>query len=1004
MFARSLLFAFLPAAACAADLPYAGLPADKAAAVMRLPEGFRVEVFAAEPDVTQPIAMTIDHRGRLWVAEGHSYPVKRPDGEGKDRILIFEDTDGDGRHDVRKVFAEGLNLVSGLEVGFGGAFVGQAPELLFFPDADGDDVPDGPPEALLDGWHYEDTHETLNSFIWGPDGWLYGCHGVFTHSRVGPPGTPDDERVPLNAGIWRYHPTSRAFEVFAHGTSNPWGVDFDERGQSFLTCCVIPHLFHVIPGARYFRQAGRHFDRHVYEDIATIAKHRHFVGYQWTAEDKQASLDYGGGHAHAGAMIYQGDAWPEEFRGQLLMNNIHGARLNADSLTPAGSGFVGDRLPDFCLTDDVASQMLYLRTGPDGNAYVIDWYDTSQCHDRDISKHNRANGRIWKIVYETPGSPSPLGGAPLDVARLGTDALIALLTHDNVWHRRHAQRALQERNDPATADALLDLLYDGDPLTRLRGLWAAAACGVLTGDQLDAALSDSDEDVRVWAVRLLAQTRPALPMSGGTPRAIGDLPPLPAFGDRLDDLRLMAEIEPAAPVRLELASLAQRLPTAERWDLLEALLARGGDAGDHNLPLMLWYAFEPLVPADPDRALAVALAGEIPTVRRLTLRRVGDLGTPESRESLVIAAANAAGAGEEARALDALAGLSDAFAGRRAERPSGWEAAVATLLKSESEAVRDRAGAFDYRFGNPAAGEERRAALADPDQPESRRREALADLLAVESADLPEFLRRMISTQPAEPLTAPLIRGLAAADDPANAAFLRQYYPRFNPDGKRAALSVLSSRKDGAAVLLDAMGTGEIPPADLTADLARQVRNLNDKTLTARLGEVWGTVAETDADRARLIDGLKRKLDTSRNANDVPPDLAAGKGLFTKTCGQCHELFGEGGKIGPGLTGSNRKDLDYLLSNIVAPSAVMAKDYRPTVLLTADGRVLTGLIQEETDAAITLATADAVVVVPAAEVVDRTESDTSMMPDGLLNPFSTQQIRDLVGYLRSDGS
>ena len=886
-------------AATASDLPYAGLPAEEAALAMRLPDGFRVVPFAAEPDVVQPIAMAIDHRGRLWVAEGHSYPVKRPEGEGKDRILIFEDTDGDGRHDVRKVFAERLNLVSGLEVGFGGAFVGQAPELLFIPDADGDDVPDGPPEALLDGWGFQDTHETLNSFVWGPDGWLYGCHGVFTHSKVGPPGTPKEDRVPINAGIWRYHPTSRAFEVFAHGTSNPWGVDFDERGQSFLTCCVIPHLFHVIPGARYFRQAGRHFDRHVYEDIATIAKHRHFVGYQWDAGDKRASDDSGGGHAHAGATIYQGDAWPAEFRGRLLMNNIHGARLNADSLTPAGSGFVGDRLPDFCLTDDRASQMLYLRSGPDGNLFVIDWYDTSQCHDRDIDAHNRSNGRIWKIVHEGAGSPSPLGGAPLDVARLETDELVGLLTHPNVWHRRHARRALQERADPATAARLAPLLTDPDPLTRLRGLWAAAATGTLTADHLDRGLADPDEAVRAWSVRLLAQSRPALPMSGGVPRAVGTLPPLPAFGDRLSRLTEMAKSEPAAPVALELASLAQRLPVAERWGLLTALLSRADVAGDHNLPLMCWYAFEPLVPADPERAAGVALAGNDPTVRRLTLKRVGDLGSAEGREALVAVAAAAVGARDDAAALDALAGLADALAGRKAKRPAGWDAAVAALRGGADPAVRDRAIGLDYRFGNAAAGKERRAVLADAGVPDDRRRAALADLLDVPSDDLPTFLRRLISAAPAGPLAPDLVRALGAANDAENPPFLRQYYPRFEPPGRRAALSVLVARPAGADELLTAMAEGEIAPTDLTADLARQIRGRDDARLTARLEEVWGTVAETDEDRAAQIAGLKRKLDSPNNDSDVAPDRGAGKLLFTKTCGQCHELFGEGGNIGP---------------------------------------------------------------------------------------------------------
>ncbi|MEZ6145608.1 MAG: hypothetical protein R3B91_09390 [Planctomycetaceae bacterium] len=225
-----------------------GLAPAEAAAHMSVPQGFHVTLAAGEPQVHQPIAFAIDDRGRLWVAEAYTYPQRAPEGEGRDKIIILDDTDHDGTLDSRKVFMEGLNLVSGIEVGFGGVYIGAAPYLLFVPDQDGDDRPDAEPEVLLDGFGYQDTHETLNSFIWGPDGWLYGCHGVFTHSRVGKPGTPDDERIPLNAGVWRYHPTRHEFDVFARGTSNPWGVDFNDRGQSFITACVIPHLWHMIQG------------------------------------------------------------------------------------------------------------------------------------------------------------------------------------------------------------------------------------------------------------------------------------------------------------------------------------------------------------------------------------------------------------------------------------------------------------------------------------------------------------------------------------------------------------------------------------------------------------------------------------------------------------------------------------------------------------------------------------------------------------------------------------
>ena len=252
---------------------------EETARKMKVPEGFSVKVFAAEPDIVQPIAFAMDGRGRLWVCENLSYPNWKPDGN--DRITILEDTDGDGRFDKKKLFYDKLNNASAIEVGFGGVFVGSNPHLLFIADKNGDDEPDGAPEVLLDGWGHQDMHEILNSFAWGPDGWLYGCQGVFTQSSVGPPGTPENQRTPFNAGVWRWHPTKRKFEVFAHGTSNPWGIDWNDQGQAFITACVIPHLYHVVQGGLYQRQAGKHFNPNAYDDIKTIAKHRHFAGGDW---------------------------------------------------------------------------------------------------------------------------------------------------------------------------------------------------------------------------------------------------------------------------------------------------------------------------------------------------------------------------------------------------------------------------------------------------------------------------------------------------------------------------------------------------------------------------------------------------------------------------------------------------------------------------------------------------------------------------------------------------
>lgn len=432
--------------AAAADVPpidsvkFAGLSPEQAVKEMSLPPGFKATLFAGEPDVVQPIAFCIDSRGRLWVAEAYTYPNRAKEGEGCDRILVFEDTNGDGKFNRRTVFIEKLNLVSGIEVGFGGLYVGAAPYLMFIPIQDGDEPkPAGEPKILLDGWGWQDTHETLNTFLWGPDGWLYGCHGVFTHSRVGKPGTPDPERIPINAGVWRYHPTKHIFEVFGEGTSNPWGIDFDEHGQCWLEVCVIPHLFHIVQGGRYHRQAGSHFNPHVYDDIKTVADHVHWAGNKGPHAGNARSAALGGGHAHAGLMVYQGENWPAEYRGQIFIGNIHGASINWDTPERRGSGFVGRHNPNLIEFNDKWSQVINFQAGPDGAVYFIDWYDKNECHSGDPNHHDRTNGRIFRISYGDPKFEKR------DLRTLSNAELLKLITSKNEFHSRHARRILQER-------------------------------------------------------------------------------------------------------------------------------------------------------------------------------------------------------------------------------------------------------------------------------------------------------------------------------------------------------------------------------------------------------------------------------------------------------------------------------------------------------------------------------------------------------------------------------
>jgi putative membrane-bound dehydrogenase-like protein len=575
------------------------VPPEQAARRMIVPDGFVVTLFAGEPDIRQPNAMCLDDRGRVWVAENYSYTGPQGPWEptGRDRILIFEDRDGDGRFDERKVFIDTLSFVSGLEIGYGGVWVGSPPNLLFIPDRDGDDRPDGPPRVVLDGWGHQDQHETLNSFIWGPDGWLYGCQGVFTHSRVGKPGTPDDRRVPLNAAWWRYHPTKDRFEVFAEGTSNSWGIDFDDLGQAFGTACVIPHLYHVIQGARYQRQSGKHFNPYTYDDIKHIGDHTH-VGIEGRK----------GGHAHGGARIYQADAFPAEWRGKLIMGTIHHHGMYADTLERRGSGFVGRHVGDFLMANDPYYLGFNFDVGPDGAITVIDWYDPRECHGQ--TPEHQQTGRIYKIAYGNKRAPP----TP-DLRRLPSADLVALQLHSNEWYVRHARRILAERGpDPATHRALATQLAERPEVSRrLRALWALHATGGLSEETLLTQLAAPNEYQRAWAVQLLAE-------DGNASDAV------------LARWAQMAREDESPVVRLYLACAMQRTAPERRWSILEALAAHGEDADDHNLPLMLWYALEPLVPLDAKRALALASGGKIPLLRKHVARRVaeGGVARPEA--------------------------------------------------------------------------------------------------------------------------------------------------------------------------------------------------------------------------------------------------------------------------------------------------------------------------------------------------------------------------------------
>ena len=564
-----------------------GTPGPEAVKLMTVPPGFKAHLFATEPDIKQPNAFCIDDRGRLWVAENFSYTG--PGGpwkpSGRDAILIFEDTKGTGTFDKRTVFMDNLSFISGLEVGFGGVWVGSPPNLLFIPDRDGDGKPDGPPQVVLDGWGHHDQHETLNSFAWGPDGWLYGCQGVFTHSRVGKPGTPDDQRTVVNAAIWRYHPIKQVFEKYAEGTSNPWGVDWDDNGQMFIEACVIPHLWYVVQGGRYQRQGGQHENKFTFDDIKTIADHKH--------DNIQGRK---GGHAHGGCRFVLNDEFPPEYRNKFIIGTIHHHGMYTESFERTDSGYVGKHVGDFMMANDPLYLGFNHEFGPDGALYVIDWYDPRPCHGQTPAHID--TGRIYKITY---GESKKVD---VDLSRLTSTELVKLLLSRNDWYVRHARRLLEERGkDPIAIQAVHSLYASAETPQKLRLMWALHGMGGATEEFLLDQLQSKEEYIRGWAAQLLLEDRKAGPAV-------------------VKALVRLAKDDPSSAVRLYVAAAAQRVAPAERWEIVEALAAHAEDAADHNLPLMVWYATEPLVMTDTARAAKLMAISKLPRLREFITRRM----------------------------------------------------------------------------------------------------------------------------------------------------------------------------------------------------------------------------------------------------------------------------------------------------------------------------------------------------------------------------------------------
>jgi putative heme-binding domain-containing protein len=687
-------------------------------------------------------------------------------------------------------------------------------------------------------------------------------------------------------------------------------------------------------------------------------------------------------------MCYLGGAWPDKYKGQLFMGNIHGRRINMDILKPKGSGYVASHGPDFLLANDEWARFINLKYGPDGNVYLIDWYDKQACHLPQPEVWDRTNGRIYKISYR---GTKPVTG--IDLQKCTDEELVKYQLHENEWYARHARRILMERHFESLSIktraseltrselTLLEKLRDlagsqKDETKLLRCLLTLHALVGSANHSVNTVQLGREENplVRAWIVQLALQEG----------RASSEL------RSRLAEL---ASADKSALVRRNIASGLQRIPVTDRMSILAGLLSHAEDASDSNLPLLYWYALEPLAGEDPKVALELATNGKIPILLQFTARRIATTAKKEENELLAAALLRAADSKNADQALLILRGMNEGFKGRKdVPAPDAWSATADKLASLDRPEMKSLATSVAITFGDPKAFAAMRGVLANTNASTAERQAALTALVDGRDKQLAPLLQSLIA-EPA--LRGPAIRALAGYDDAKTPAVIFAHWKELKSDEVRDALNTLASRPAFANALLDAVADKRVQPSEITADIIRAMRNLPDKAVADRITKVWGTVRDTPEDRKRDIATWRKKL--SAPGQD---DLMLGRALFAKTCQNCHTLYGVGGKIGPDITGSNRANLDYLLENVFDPSAVIPKDYAQTVLYLKNGRTVTGILKSDLSFLYTVQTPNEVLSINKADVDELKPSNVSIMPDDQMKPFSDKEVRALFAYLR----
>ena len=1003
MFDLKLISRFAVFFSSAALLFSQGYSPEIAVRKMEVADGLRVKLFAAEPEVRQPSLVKVDERGRLWTIQYLQYPnpaeLKRvkvdrwsrtvydrvpappPQGpKGADRITILEDSDGDGRADQVKDFVRSLNLATALEFGHGGVFVLQLPYLLFYPDRDRDDVPDSDPEVLLTGFGMEDAQSVANHLTWGPDGWLYGLNGSTSTCNI--------RGIEFQQGVWRYHPLTKEFELFAEGGGNIYGLTFDRKGNLFYSSNGGALFWHAVQGGYYRKSFGKHGPLH------------NLYAYDYFPHVKHTGVT--GGHIVLGGTIYDADAFPETFHQSFIGANFLGHSASWWRVKPRGSTFEAAQVGTFFDSHDTWFSPTDLALGPDGSMYVSDFHDKRTAHPDPDAEWDRSNGRIYKIEAKDAGAADRL-----DLELLSSAELVDLLSHSNGWHAAQARRILAHRRDPGIHARLQEIISKStsEDLT-LQAVWALYVSDGLGDELASTLLNHPAEYVRSWIVRLLGDRRSASPQ-----QAL--------------QLSSLAKNDPSVVVRSQLAASAKRFSGTVALPILANLIDRGLDSQDPHVPLLIWWALESKALSDTD-ALVKLFAKDSwansmwrENIQRL-IRRYAAEGSAKGYDA-ALKLAQAAPAGHAESAVEALdQGLSERGATLSGLGQGGLFEEVAEIQPDDTPAPQREYEPITLSLKNwiretwkAQPRNLARTRLAIRSGLEEAYQFVLADLRASELPDKQRIDLLNLLVDLGRPdcvavvfdhvdLKYPVDVRLRALDVLARfetngiAQRLLDSYPRVSSTEQRAVRKILLSRRPTALTLLRSVDEGRLPAQDFTVTELRPLHSYTDETITTLVRKHWGSIkAGSTEEKLAVMRRYRNDLGAAEG------NAGQGRQLFIQHCASCHKLFGEGGTLGTDLSEANRSDQAALLAAVVDPSAAVRSEYLTYIIRTRGGRTVRGVLEQEDTAAVTIVDGSSQRTrIARSDIQSMEVAPESLMPEDLLSPLSPQQLRDLFRYLQ----